>query len=637
MKPTTLTILFFILLFSSPLFSKNQTRDLNKEQKIESELQIINPNLVSIFKKATLAMDQNNYPLSDSLFRIVYREAPAFDPAIRRLGMLQLYFGKVDEALEFCEKAVIINKSAYNLLSLAYCYFNPGTKQDLSKALGLLNEAKLLPNGDDEDIEVMMAQIALKQNNIPDFRTSTNLLLQKHPDVMATHYFAAILATQDEDWPTAKNQILQAKNMGLSEDLVQKFLDSGVNSSLRKRQYGTTFLWIVGVWLTGLFLLFLIGKLLSNITLRSIEKLAQSAVPNASTKILRPIYRLFMNVGGIYYYLSLPIIIVLVLGLVVGLFYLFLYIGHIPIQIMAVLAIGSCFTIYSMIRSLFVKIDYSDPGRKLTQEEAPGLFKLAEEVASAIGTRPIDEIRLTPTTELAVYERGSWKDKFQDNAKRVLILGVGILKDFNQTDFRAVLAHEYGHFSHRDTAGGDVALRVRNDMTKYFYALYQAGQNVWWNLAFQFLRLYHFIFRRISHGSTRLQEVLADTIAAKTYGKVAFQNGLIYVIKRDIEFNFLANLEIEDAKKSKRSFHNLYELSGSLTSSAEEELEKSLSRTTTEDDTHPSPSDRFRFISNIQASTIHEDSSKIKELFLNWDTLTEEMTSQIEEQINRNR
>jgi hypothetical protein len=76
-----------------------------------------------------------------------------------------------------------------------------------------------------------------------------------------------------------------------------------------------------------------------------------------------------------------------------------------------------------------------------------------------------------------------------------------------------VLAHEYGHLSHRDTAGGDVALRVNRDMMKFAYAMARAGQAVWWNTAFQFLRVYHFLFRRISHGATRLQEVLADWAA----------------------------------------------------------------------------------------------------------------------------
>ncbi|RPH26061.1 MAG: hypothetical protein EHM93_19730 [Bacteroidales bacterium] len=637
MKTIKITFLFLTLFSSTQLFAQNPTRDLIKEQKIEAQLKSLDSSIVKTYKEATVAMDQNNLKLADSLYSLVYIKAPTFDPAIRRLGMIRLQLGNTKEGIELCEKAITINKTAYNLLSLAYCYFIDSNDRNLSKASSLLREAQMLPDGDDPDILSLLGQIALQEQNIADFRTVTNAMLAKHNDLMITHYFAAILAAQDEEWKLAESEIQQAKKLGLQEESVKTFLNSGVSSNLNKRQYGYYFLVIVIIWILGLFLLFIIGKLLSNFTLRSIEKQTLSSVSNKSAKILRPLYRLFMNIGGVYYYISLPIILILVIALVVVLFYLFLYVGRIPIQLMAILAIGSCFTIYGMIKSLLVKVDYSDPGRKLENEEAPELFKLAEEVANTIGTRPIDEIRITPATDLAVYEKGSWKDKFQDKAKRVLILGIGVVKDFNQTDFRAVLAHEYGHFSHRDTAGGDVALRVRNDMTKYFYALYSAGQNVWWNLAFQFLRLYNFIFRRISHGSTRLQEVLADNVAAKTYGKLAFQNGLTYVIKRDIEFNSFANIEIDEAKKVNRPFNNLYELSGNSTESIDEELNNSLNRKTTEDDTHPSPIDRFRFISNINNININYDTSKIRDLFLNWDSITKEMTKIIEDNVNKYR
>ncbi|NJK96777.1 MAG: hypothetical protein HC905_19330 [Bacteroidales bacterium] len=47
-----------------------------------------------------------------------------------------------------------------------------------------------------------------------------------------------------------------------------------------------------------------------------------------------------------------------------------------------------------------------------------------------LDTRPIDEIRITPTTDLAVYERGSRKEKYNDQAQRILILGIGVFKRF---------------------------------------------------------------------------------------------------------------------------------------------------------------------------------------------------------------
>jgi Zn-dependent protease with chaperone function len=375
---------------------------------------------------------------------------------------------------------------------------------------------------------------------------------------------------------------------------------------------------------------------LSNFTIKSFERQNASSELSGFESTLRSVYRWLINVSGFYYYISLPIILVLLIVVVVGLVYLFLMIGRIPIQFTVMLIVGSCISIYGMVRSLLVKVKYADPGRELEEKEAPGLFKLTREVAETMGTRPIDEIRITATTDLAVYERGTWKERLHDDAERILILGTGIIKDFKQDDFRAVLAHEYGHFSHRDTAGGDIALRVRNDIHKYFYALYTAGQNVWWNIAFQFLRLYNFIFRRISHGATRLQEVLADRVSAQTYGEAAFRDGLTYVIRREIEFTRYANLEIEEAKKISRPFNNLYELTGNSENEIEEELKKALSQATTEDDTHPGPADRFRYIKGIGTSRIPEGDTFLRDLFLNWDSLTAEMTTSIENRVKDN-
>ena len=39
----------------------------------------------------------------------------------------------------------------------------------------------------------------------------------------------------------------------------------------------------------------------------------------------------------------------------------------------------------------------------------------------------------------------------------------------------------------------------------------------------QFVRLYHFIFRRITHGASRLQEINADRVAARLCGRDAFE------------------------------------------------------------------------------------------------------------------
>jgi hypothetical protein len=103
------------------------------------------------------------------------------------------------------------------------------------------------------------------------------------------------------------------------------------------------------------------------------------------------------------------------------------------------------------------------------------LRALLDEVAETIGTRPVDNVYLTPGTEVAVFERGGLWRQLQGNTERCLILGIGVLEGFQLGPLRAVLAHEYGHFQNRDTAGGGLALAVRRSLFTMAQGLAQGG------------------------------------------------------------------------------------------------------------------------------------------------------------------
>lgn len=306
----------------------------------------------------------------------------------------------------------------------------------------------------------------------------------------------------------------------------------------------------------------------------------------------------------------------------------------IPIKLILILGIGAIVTVFQLVKSLFVRQKEEDPGRALDEKEAPGLWALSREVAATVGTRPVTEIRVTPGTEIAVYERGSFRERMQDKAERVLLVGVGTLNDFKQNEFRAVLAHEYGHFIHRDTAGGDMALRVNKDMINFARAMIRSGQNTRWNLGFHFLRLYHKIFTRISHGAGRLQEVLADRRAAYHFGAQAFEGGLSHVVRRKIEFEYLVKREIEEAVDSKRALSNLYELAymdgEQEHKSIEEDFQKAINRKTADADTHPSPAERFRLARQVIAKESAEATGLVWDLFADREKLKSEMSSLVE-------
>jgi Zn-dependent protease with chaperone function len=610
-------------------------RNMEKEQRIWQELQTIAPNMVETFKDATTALDKNNFAEAVRLYEAVYKKAPDFDVVMRRLGGSLVLSGRKPEGFALLEAAVKKKESPENLFSLAQALALPSDgsqprREDLERALPLTRHAVDLYQGNDPSYLLLWAMISVKTSRLEYVRQATARLLKEHADLMETHYFSAWVAVADKDWRKVEAELKQAQAMGLSAAAAEEVLHAaGLRTGATRWRYAYYMLYAIGAWLIGLELLFVLGRVFSKKTLRWLETSDPNTVAASGQEQLRKYYRWLINVAGAYYYVSIPVILLLVLAVMAAVLYAIFMLRYIPYKIVLLLVFGGLMTVYSLVRSLFVKIKSEDPGRTLGESEAPELWALTREVARVVGTRPVDEIRITPATEMAVYERGSFRERAQDRGHRVLVLGIANLNGFELNAFRAVLAHEYGHFRHRDTAGGDVALRVNNDILKFALALAHSGQAVWYNLAFQFLRVYHFIFRRISHGATRLQEVMADRVAAINYSPQAFEEGLRHVIRRQIEFEDVAQWEINDAVKSRRALQNLYELPVSNEICIEEKINEAIARQTSEDDTHPAPAERFRLASRVTFTGELPPSRMVWDLFADRAALTDEMSALI--------
>ena len=641
-----ITLLLFCLALTFAAFAQSKERDLSKEEKVWRELQQTAPNMVETFKSATVALDGKNYQEAAKLYNDVLSKAPACDAAMRRLGYALDGDGKREEGLKVNRAALEINRSPENLAGLAITLTSPGanryqpTSIDKSQALELAKEAMQKDTENDADYTLMVAQFALEADQINDFRAASLKLNEKFPNLAGTHYFNGIRLADEGNLDAAEAEVQAAQNLGLPDAAAQPFLKAiqseKDNGSYRIWKYLYYGLYLVAAWVLGLIALFIAGKTLSTKTLRSIENSDPNDVTGGGQAGLRKIYRNVIGFAGIYYYLSQPIVMLLVLFTGGSIILFFFWVGTLPIKIIVIVGFITLATIFYMVKSLFARTKIEDPGRALSESEAPQLWALVRSVAQDINTRPVNEIRVTHGTELAVYERGGMRVKMQDKAERVLIVGVATLNGFSQNAFRAVLAHEYGHFSNRDTAGGDIASRVNLDIIRLAEAMALSGTATVYNIAFQFLRVYHFIFRRITHGATRLQEVLADRVAVHQYGADAFREGLTHVIRRDIEFSHVANQEINAAFSSKRALQNLYEMTEQneeIKKDLEQMYNENIARPTTEDDTHPSPQDRFKWASQIKSRETAPISGMVWDLFASREALTNEMNALLESRI----
>ena len=456
-----------ILALGATAIAQPAGRNPKREAEIEGQLLAIAPAAVPPFRQATRFMDRGDYAAAVPLFRDAMAHAPRFTPILRRLGGALVVTGRKDEGLNLLEQALAAERSPENLISLAQrlAYPRPreqGTPAERERALALATEASDGYQGsDDPSYLTLVAYVAISLDRVPEFKGAVTELKRKYPAETVTHYLAAVMAATDADWISAEREAKAAGRLGMPPEAVEGFLSSGVRTraTIKKVEYGTIYLMLA--WAGGLVLLFLAGVALSRATLRSIERSDPNVSASPPERFLRGVYRALVGVSAAYYYLSLPFVAVLVLGAAAAFTYGFILLGHIPIKLVILIGVAALITVWKMVQSLLLRIPPSDPGRQLTEAEAPRLFELAREVAERVGTRPIDEIRVTPGTDLAVYERGTTRHRAVEGEQRVLVLGVATLNDFRRSPSRAVLAHEYGHFSHRDTAGGALALRVR--------------------------------------------------------------------------------------------------------------------------------------------------------------------------------
>lgn len=127
--------------------------------------------------------------------------------------------------------------------------------------------------------------------------------------------------------------------------------------------------------------------------------------------------------------------------------------GHLPYDLPTILIIvlvfGGILLICKMCGSLAAiqKTDRPDL-KKITESDYPELFRLIGEVATSMRVKPPRQVYLSATATASVFlKTGFWNALFPVDKK--LEIGMGLLPFLNQEELRAVLAHEFGHFSQR--------------------------------------------------------------------------------------------------------------------------------------------------------------------------------------------
>jgi Zn-dependent protease with chaperone function len=455
------------------------------------------------------------------------------------------------------------------------------------------------------------------------------------PNDAMTWYFSALAAYDAGEIDAGDAATERAKALGLlrihADELDRMRIDATSSGARLRRFVPRVLLW----WVATFAGLAVLGLLLSRWTMNAIRKPAAGASgkPGGAEGLLRRSYALVLWIACAYYYVSIPIALLLLVVGGTAFLYASLHQGvWVNVYLLIPIIIGS--SIAAVLRGLSQGRESSRLFHdQLDLDGAPELRALLAEVASRIGTRPVDVVFLTPWTELAVLEQGGMRSRLLGGARRCLIVGIGVLDGMTIGQLKAILAHEYGHFHNEDTAGGGFALAVRRSSHTTLESMVRARADRGFNPAWLFFFVFHHIFLRISLGATRLQEALADRWAAHAYGAKRFVRGLQHVVRQSISFDLHVRATVEDVLRNNIALTNLFAYTPEKSIDDDEAnalITKAWKKAPSPYDSHPSPETR---VASLKALAMPEPPAEDGEDGDAWDLFPDRV--EVEERMTR--
>lgn len=455
------------------------------------------------------------------------------------------------------------------------------------------------------DVQRAAAVVAMATGDVAGLEQASRALVRLAPEEPGPHAYRAIALASSGEWDDAFASLERAREHGLDEQRYAELKQSLEDE--RPTDWVGLVLWLFGGWFGTWLVLIVLGVALSNVALRAAREpvTEQSGRATGMASQLRRAYAAVLWLCRAFYYLSMPLVALLVIGLVAALVGGMLLAGAIPIKLLIIVVLVGGGTLLAMLRALFVRTEDEDPGSDLDLAQHPRLRAVLHEVAERVGTRPVDRVFLSPGTDVAVFERGGVLKQMRGHSERCLILGAGVLKGMPERQFKSILAHEYGHFRNEDTAGGGFALAVRRSLITFAMGMARAGGAGWYNPAWLFVNAFHRVFLIISHGASRLQEVLADRWAAFAYGGEAFVGGLKHVVERSVRFDAHVSATIGEVVDRRVPLTNLYTYEPSEPvdpTEVDAAIEAAMNEQSSHYDSHPAPRERIELVRALAAS-----------------------------------
>jgi Zn-dependent protease with chaperone function len=396
---------------------------------------------------------------------------------------------------------------------------------------------------------------------------------------------------------------------------------------------------------------------------------------NADDSAIRPSAafkkEVFNVTAAIFFFIIIYLLLVVAAGLLAALcaFGGIMLVMFLPKFITLMLGLGLCglgvMVIYFLIKFIFKtnKVDRSGL-IEVTEADQPDLFAFVRQLTEDTQAPFPKRIYLSPDVNACVfYDSGFWSMFLP--VRKNLQIGLGLVNSVNVSEFKAVLAHEFGHFSQRSMKLGSYVYNVNRVIYNLLYDNdgYARALEGWANISDYFAifasltsaivrgiqailrRVYEFINKRYMSLS-RQMEFHADAVAAYVSGSDHLITSLRRIEVADSCYNRLMgfyNTVIKDNLKADNLYtqhvvvmhrfsaeHNIPVLHGLPQVNADTFAHFNQQRLMIKDQwaSHPSTDDREEHLNRINIKTpfVHDPAWVV---FRNVENLQREMTTMI--------
>jgi Zn-dependent protease with chaperone function len=271
-------------------------------------------------------------------------------------------------------------------------------------------------------------------------------------------------------------------------------------------------------------------------------------------------YVLALLLALVLFFLSLPFVFVGLLIVFLLLLVLFLLrrdVNSSDVHLAMLRASGG--GMGAVFKAIFAHIGTGSFGLRKGCKDCPRLYQALDEVTKRVDTDPPDEVFLSPGNDFCVHQESRGPFGVFGARKRVLTLGLCMMNFLTVSELKAILAHEFAHFSHADTFWNRFLFQVTLSLRVAMREMARTGGWVTWvNPFYWFFWLYSKSYSLLAAGFSRSREFLADRMACTLYGADIFARGLRKVCTDGALFEMTIYGNIVRLLKQKKAYVNMY-------------------------------------------------------------------------------